>query len=249
METAAESSLPNRGFGSILKSLGNYSEKLPILIEFNPDNDLQYHVYNVSSQALYFEDQYLAHGASCIFSAFFSDHTELKIENYAKIPFRPRKFTEELALHCKSNPEDNRLVICDPKDMNAKEMSVIPEIKHDILVDPFTESIINGCGTTYLGGKFGQYYITHFEVTENPQDVEQKIYMDNRRDALNKVIAIFEKKKKARETLKKEEEEKEAQKTREKERQLEAISKRTKELKIQVAEKEREAKKLSNKND
>jgi len=196
METQKEPPyIPQKGLGPILLPL---LSTLPIRIEFEREDNQEaarFKLFNLSEQSLFFEDKYAENGASCVFSAFFSDHSIIGIDKYTKIQFRPRKFTESLTMHCKVDPKDNKMIITDQDDLNAKETTFVPVIKSEILVDPFTETIISGCSIAFVPKPDSQYSISHIRVLEEFSEVDHVISVENRKNCLKRVAEILEKKK------------------------------------------------------
>lgn len=186
--------VPKRGLGAILST--QVLTSLPLKFEFKKEENgksAQFKLFNISDQSLFFEDKYVDNGASCIFSAFFSDHSIIGIDKYTRVQFRPREFTEELTMYCKVDPKDNRMIITDENDLNAKETSFIPVIKNEMLVDPFTETLISGCSIAFVPKTGSQYSVSHVLVLEEFEEVDHVISIDNRKNCLKRVTEILAK--------------------------------------------------------
>lgn len=190
--------IPDRGLGAILREIGDVRKTLKIkfIREEGNDESVKFELYNISDIPLYFEDKHVDNGARCVFSAFFTDHSILGIEHYTPVQFkRKEEFTEKLSIYCKIDPNEKRMIITDPGDLNARLATFAPIIKKEILVDPFTWTLINGCSISFVPKITSKYAIDYITVMEELKDVEDLITVENRRDSIKKAIEYIEKRK------------------------------------------------------
>jgi|WetSurMetagenome_2_1015567.scaffolds.fasta_scaffold202925_1 hypothetical protein len=189
-----EGYIPENGLGKILSD--PEIRELPILpiAKFFPktgDPVVRYNLYNVMASSVHFTDGHVDGPCILLFSAFVKDIATISINDCISYQIQVPEISEKIKIRVRNVRKTKRYVMASPTDPSGKEQEFVLDVQQKILMDPMTNTLLDGCDVLFVFSKETFYRVSHVIIQEDIQKIEAETTVQRRKKAIMKTNAFF----------------------------------------------------------
>jgi hypothetical protein len=202
VDNIKEGYIPENGLGKILTDPEIKELALLPSVKFFPKTEepiVRYNIYNVMKESVHFLEGFVDGSCVLLFSAFIKDLSTISVNDCIRSPIRFPPITEKIKIRVRLDRKFKRYKPANESDLNSEEKEFVLNLEQNVLVDPMTNVLLDGCSLTFVPAHGTLYRIGWICIQEEIAEIEDPAIVKRRKDAILRTNGYFNKQKEAEE--------------------------------------------------